>query len=88
MPIFIDKDKILLSNNKSDIEFANRCNMKFEINKEDASWEEVTINGIISSCENILDDLEQGAIISKIDMEDLIHADNIILDIQQRISKE
>lgn len=59
-----------------------------EINREDVSWEESILNGIISSCENILDDLEQGAIVSKIDMEDLIYADNVILDIQQRISKE
>ena len=59
-----------------------------EINREDVSWEESILNGIISSCENMLDDLEQGAIVSKIDMEDLIYADNVILDIQQRISKE
>lgn len=59
-----------------------------ETNREDVSWEESILNGIISSCENMLDDLEQGAIVSKIDMEDLIYADNVILDIQQRISKE
>ena len=33
MPIFVDKDKILVSNHKSDIIFAKEHNMK-EINKE------------------------------------------------------
>ena len=59
-----------------------------EINKEDVSLEEITLQGIISSCENLLDDLEQGASINDGDMADLTYADNVILDIQQRVSKQ
>jgi hypothetical protein len=59
-----------------------------EINKEDISLEEITLQGIISSCENLLDDLEQGANIEEKDMQDLVYADNVILDIQQRVSKQ
>ena len=59
-----------------------------EINKEDVSLEEITLQGIISSCENLLDDLEQGANIEEKDMQDLVYADNVILDIQQRVSKQ
>jgi hypothetical protein len=57
-------------------------------NKDDVNLEEVTLNGIISSCENLLDDLEQGAIMEDKDMQDLIYADNVILNIQQKISKQ
>ena len=59
-----------------------------EINKEDVSLEEITLQGIISSCENLLDDLEQGASINDGDMADLTYADNVILDIQQRVSEK
>ena len=57
-----------------------------EINKEDESLEETTIKGIISSCENMLDDLEQNACINDRDMQDIIYADNVLLDIQQRLN--
>tara|TARA_A100001011_G_scaffold360808_1_gene408402 strand:+ start:1452 stop:1652 length:201 start_codon:yes stop_codon:yes gene_type:complete len=53
---------------------------------EDDSLEETTLKGIISSCENMLDDLEEGASISDKDMQDIIYADNVLLDIQQRIA--
>lgn len=55
--------------------------------REDISLEEITLQGIISSCENLLDDLEQGASIEDKNMQDLIHADNVIKDIQQRVAK-
>jgi hypothetical protein len=84
MPFFVDKDKILISNHKSDIIFAKEHNMK-EINQEDTSLEEITLQGIISSCENLLDDLEEGANINDEDMKAITYADNVILDIQQRI---
>lgn len=58
-----------------------------EPNKEDISLEEITLKGIISSCENLLDDLEEGASIIEIDMKDLIYADNVVLNIQQRTGK-
>ena len=53
---------------------------------EDDSLEETTLKGIISSCENMLDDLEQGANISDKDMQDIIYADNVLIEIQQRIA--
>ena len=56
--------------------------------KEDFSLEEITLQGIISSCENLLDDLEQGANIEEKDMQDLVYADNVIMDIQQRVCKQ
>jgi len=56
--------------------------------REDFSLEEVTLQGIISSCEIILDDLDCGASIKNEDLEDLIYSDNVILNIQQKISKQ
>ena len=53
---------------------------------EDDSLEETTLKGIISSCENMLDDLEEGASISNKDMQDIIYADNVLIEIQQRIA--
>ena len=84
MPIFVDKDRVLVSNHKSDIIFAKEQNMR-EINKEDKSLELSVLEGIISSCENLLDDLEAGSHINDEDMKALTYADNVILDIQQRI---
>jgi len=55
--------------------------------REDISLEEITLQGIISSCENLLDDLEQGASIEDKNMQYLIYADNVIKDIQQRVAK-
>ena len=89
MPIFVDKDRILVSNSKIDIEYAKQNNMKeIDANKQDISLEEITLQGIISSCENLLDDLEEGASINDGDMADLTYADNVILDIQQRVSEK
>ena len=59
-----------------------------EINKEDASLEEITLQGIISSCENLLDDLEEGASINDEDMKYLTYTDNMIVEIQQRVGKQ
>ncbi len=56
-----------------------------EINQEDVSLEEIILKGIISSCENLLDDLEVGSHINDEDMKAITYADNVILDIQQRI---
>ena len=56
--------------------------------KEDVSLEEITLQGIISSCENLLDDLEEGASINDEDMKYLIYTDNMIAEIQQRLSKQ
>ena len=55
--------------------------------KEDISLEETTLQGIISSCENLLDDLEEGASINDEDMKYLIYTDNMITEIQQRVGE-
>ena len=55
--------------------------------KEDVSLEEITLQGIISSCENLLDDLEEGASINDEDMKYLIYTDNMITEIQQRVGE-
>jgi H2-forming N5,N10-methylenetetrahydromethanopterin dehydrogenase-like enzyme len=56
--------------------------------REDISLEEITLQGIISSCENILDDLDNDANIEEKDMQDLVYADNVISEIQQRVGKK
>jgi hypothetical protein len=66
----------------------NEILVKSEPNKEDICLEEITLQGIISSCENLLDDLDYCASIEEKDMQDLIYADNVILNIQQKVSKE
>lgn len=52
------------------------------------SSEEIILQGIISSCENLLDDLEQGANIEDKDKQDLVYADNVIMEIQQRVGDQ
>ena len=63
------------------------------INREDDPLEETIIKGIISSCENMLDDLEchageKEAYIKDRDMQDIIYADNVLLNIQVELSKQ
>lgn len=55
---------------------------------KEVSSEEIILQGIISSCENLLDDLEQGANIEDKDKQDLVYADNVIMEIQQRVGKK
>ena len=81
---FVNKYSLLCASDESSIKYAIDKKMK-EINKEDESVEETTIKAIISSCENLLDDLEVGNNINDRDMQDIIYADNVLLDIQQRI---
>lgn len=84
MPIFIDKYRVLVSNHQSDIDFAKKEGMKKMY--EDDSLEEITLKGIISSCENVLDDLSHGASINDEDMKAITYSDNILIEIQQRIA--
>ena len=56
--------------------------------EEDISLKKIVLEGLISSCENLLDDLEEGASINDKDMQDLVYADNVILDIQQRVGSQ
>ena len=50
--------------------------------------EEIILQGIISSCENLLDDLEQGANIEEKDKQDLVCADTVIMENQQRVGSK
>ena len=84
MPIFIDKYRVLVSNHQSDIDFAKKEGMKKMY--EDDSLEEITLKGIISSCENMLDDLSHGSSINDEDMKALTYSDNILIEIQTRIA--
>jgi hypothetical protein len=52
------------------------------------SKEEEYLKQIISSCELILDDLEQGASISDADFNNLGYADVIMLKVQQNVSNQ
>ena len=56
--------------------------------REDISAEEKYLKQIISSCELILDDLEQGASMEQSDFNKLGYADNIVAQIQNNISKQ
>ena len=55
--------------------------------KDDMPLDEISLQGIISSCENLLDDLAEGASINDEDMKYLIYADNMIAEIQQRVGE-
>lgn len=55
---------------------------------EDNSLEESVLKGIISSCENLLDDLEEGASIGDEDMKAIIYSDNVLTEIQQRVGEK
>ena len=55
---------------------------------KEVSSEEIILQGIISSCENLLDDLEQGANIEDKDKQDLVYADNVIMEIQRRVGDQ
>jgi len=55
---------------------------------KEVSSEEIILQRIISSCENLLDDLEQGANIEDKDKKDLVYADNVIMEIQQRVGSK
>jgi len=59
--------------------------MEEEANREDVSKEEFFLYNIISSCECILDDMENGANIEEKDMQDIIYADDVLLNIYKRV---
>tara|TARA_A200000159_G_C7282363_1_gene322059 strand:- start:202 stop:513 length:312 start_codon:yes stop_codon:yes gene_type:complete len=62
--------------------------MEEEPNREDISKEEYHLYDIISSCENILDDLENGARIEQSDFNNLGYVDGIMLRMQHNINKQ
>lgn len=94
MPIYRNHSTLLyLGNNmieahKDYLKEAGLKEMKEESNKKDISKEEYHLYDIISSCENILDDLENGANIEQTDFNNLGCADSIMLRIQHNVSRQ
>ena len=62
--------------------------MKEEANREDISKEEFYLYDIISSCESILDDMENGANIEQADFNNLGYVDGIMLRMQHNVNKQ
>lgn len=58
------------------------------MNKEDISREESHLYDIISACETILDDIENGAHIEQADFNNLGYVDGIMLRIQNNVSRQ
>ena len=62
--------------------------MKQEPNREDISKEEYYLYNIISACELILDDLENGASIEQADFNNLGYVDGIMLRMQKNVNQK
>jgi len=62
--------------------------MKQEANREDISKEEYYLYDIISACECILDDLENGASIEQADFNNLGYVDGIMLRMQHDVNRK
>ena len=92
MPIYCNHDTALCipsaKGYESYIEQAELKEMKEEANREDMSKEEYYLYNIISACENILDDLENGASIEQADFNNLGYVDGIMLRMQHNVSKK
>ena len=58
------------------------------MNTEDMSKEEYHLYAIISACENILDDLENGASIGQADFNNLGYVDGIMFRMQDNVNKQ
>ena len=87
MPIFYNKDALLyLSDINGYEEYLNTTNLK-EM-KEDLTKEQYHLYDIISACESILDDIEDGAKIEQSDLNNLGHADHIIMKIQHNVNRQ
>ena len=62
--------------------------MKQEANREDISKEEYYLYDIISACECILDDMEDGAKIEQADFNNLGYVDGIMLRMQHNVNRQ
>ena len=62
--------------------------MKEETNTEDISKEEFYLYNIISACECILDDMENGANIEQADFNNLGYVDGIMLRMQDNVNRQ
>tara|TARA_B100001094_G_C17599636_1_gene515894 strand:- start:176 stop:424 length:249 start_codon:yes stop_codon:yes gene_type:complete len=58
------------------------------MSREDVSKEELHLNQIISSCELILDDMDNGASITQTDFNNLVFVDGIMFRMQQNVNKQ
>ena len=92
MPIYHNDSVLLYVGNKKGFEDyikqAGLKEMKEETNTEDISKEEFYLYNIISACENILDDLENGANIEQADFNNLGYVDGIMLRMQHNVNKQ
>ena len=92
MPIYYNHDTLLCIPSTEGYEGylkqAGLKEMKEEANREDISKEEYHLHDIISSCENILDDLENGASIEQADFNNLGYVDGIMLRMQHNVNKQ
>ena len=92
MPIYYNDNAMLcIANTKgyeSYIKQAGLKEMKQEANREDISKEEYYLYDIISACECILDDMENGAKIEQADFNNLGYVDGIMLRMQHNVNKQ
>jgi len=94
MPIYCNDSTLLyvddsmLEAYKNYIKKAGLKEMKEETNTEDISKEEFYLYNIISACECILDDIENGANIEQADFNNLGYVDGIMLRMQHNINKQ
>ena len=92
MPIYHSDDVLLSISNPTGFEDylkqAELKEMEQEANREDISKEEYYLYDIISACENILDDLENGAHIEQADFNNLGYVDGIMLRMQHNVNKQ
>jgi len=94
MPIYCNDSMLLyvgdnfLGTYKDYLKQAELKEMKEETNREDISKEEFYLYNIISYCESILDDIENGANIEQADFNNLGYVDGIMLRMQHNVNKQ
>lgn len=94
MPIYYNDNTLLYASDdtievhKGYIKQARLKEMKEEANREDISKEEFYLYDIISACECILDDLENGASIEQADFNNLGYVDGIMLRMQHDVNRK
>jgi len=94
MPIYCNDSMLLyvrdnsLGTYKDYLKQAGLKEMKEETNTEDISKEEFYLYNIISACECILDDMENGANIEQADFNNLGYVDGIMLRMQDNVNRQ
>lgn len=87
MPIYYNNEIMLFSECHTDREFAKSYRLRVMDNKINQSQEEYLLYQIISSAELILDELDNGVEITDRNYDQIKLADQILLDIEQEITK-